>query len=74
MAAIEASFGAAKRFELFTGNRSERTLCLYGRLGYRAFRRQRITDKFVFVFLEKPEGERGDSIASGGIHGKGPDN
>jgi ribosomal protein S18 acetylase RimI-like enzyme len=35
MNAIEAKFPQAKRYELFTGHRSERNLYLYNKLGYK---------------------------------------
>jgi ribosomal protein S18 acetylase RimI-like enzyme len=54
MAAIEARFPTAERFELFTGHRSERNLALYQRLGYSEFRRQTVSDDLTLVFLEKP--------------------
>jgi hypothetical protein len=53
MHAIEAAFASVSRFELFTGNKSERNLYLYHKLGYRGFREQQITDAVRLVFLEK---------------------
>jgi GNAT superfamily N-acetyltransferase len=53
MIEIEAALGQARRFELFTGHRSERNLYLYQKLGYRPFRRQRFTDSLTLVYLEK---------------------
>lgn len=53
MRAIESRFAHAKRFELFTGHQSERNLRFYQRLGYRAFKEERITDTLRMVFLEK---------------------
>ena len=53
MKEIEAVFGQARRFEVFTGHRSERNLHLYQRLGYRPFRRERITPSLTLVYLEK---------------------
>jgi ribosomal protein S18 acetylase RimI-like enzyme len=50
---IEAAFPAARRFELFTGHRSERNLRLYQRLGYRVFKREPAADGVTLVFLEK---------------------
>ena len=51
---IEATFGEAERYELFTGTRSERNLHLYGKLGYRPCRRQQLSAAVELVFLEKP--------------------
>lgn len=53
MRAIESRFAHAKRFELFTGHKSERNLRFYQRLGYRAFKEERVTDTLRMVFLEK---------------------
>ena len=50
---IEEHFADAVRFELFTGEASERALRLYGKLGYRAFDTKRLTDKVTIVLLEK---------------------
>jgi ribosomal protein S18 acetylase RimI-like enzyme len=54
MGEIEACFAAAKRFELFTGHRSERNLHLYRKLGYVAIRTEKATDALSIVFMEKP--------------------
>jgi GNAT superfamily N-acetyltransferase len=54
MHAIEAAFGEAKRFELFTGHKSARNLYLYQKLGYVPFRQQPVSDSLQMVFLEKP--------------------
>jgi ribosomal protein S18 acetylase RimI-like enzyme len=53
MREIEAEFPAARRFELFTGSRSEVNLRLYERLGYRRFREQVLSPSVTLVFLEK---------------------
>jgi ribosomal protein S18 acetylase RimI-like enzyme len=53
MRAIESQFAHADRFELFTGHKSERNLRFYQRLGYRAFKEERVTDALRMVFLEK---------------------
>jgi GNAT superfamily N-acetyltransferase len=50
---IEQIFDHAGRFELFTGDKSTRNLSLYRKLGYKASRRQAITDALTLVFLEK---------------------
>jgi ribosomal protein S18 acetylase RimI-like enzyme len=50
---IEGVFSQAERFELFTGHRSENTLHLYHKLGYREFKRERVSDDLTLVFLEK---------------------
>ncbi len=50
---IETHFPTARRFELFTGHKSAGNLRLYERQGYRAFRRQRVSEKVELVYLEK---------------------
>lgn len=50
---IETHFREAWRYELFTGERSERNLYLYDKLGYRIYRTERLTEKAAIVFLEK---------------------
>ena len=53
MDAIEERFSEADRFELFTGHKSEGNLRFYERLGYRPFRRERVSDTLELVYLEK---------------------
>lgn len=53
MCSAERHFLEARRFELFTGDRSIGNLAFYGRCGYKPFRRQRISDKVTLVYLEK---------------------
>jgi ribosomal protein S18 acetylase RimI-like enzyme len=53
MLEIEKRFEHLKRFELFTGYKSEKNLYLYNKLGYKKFRREKISDKLTLVFLEK---------------------
>ncbi len=53
MAALEAAFPEAARFELFTGHRSDGNLRLYTRLGYREFRRQPVHERLTLVYMEK---------------------
>lgn len=54
MLELEKRFPQAKRFELFTGHRSERNLYLYRKLGYREWRREKVHDRLDLVYLEKP--------------------
>jgi ribosomal protein S18 acetylase RimI-like enzyme len=51
--AIEEHFAQARRYELFTGEKSERNLYFYQKWGYRIFRKKALTDKVPLVFLEK---------------------
>jgi GNAT superfamily N-acetyltransferase len=53
MAAIEERFRGVRRYELFTGHRSERNLYLYRKLGYVPFRTEAASDRLSIVFLEK---------------------
>jgi len=53
MRAIEAEFKQAKRYELFTGHRSERNLYLYQKLGYKIFKSEPDNEKLTTVYLEK---------------------
>ncbi len=50
---IERVFDRCKRFELFTGEKSERNLYLYQKLGYRIFMTAKISDQTNIVYLEK---------------------
>lgn len=53
MTEIEGTFKASLRFELFTGNQSEKNLHLYQKLGYRKFKVAPITERTTIIFLEK---------------------
>ncbi|RJR38429.1 MAG: GNAT family N-acetyltransferase [Deltaproteobacteria bacterium] len=53
MGEIEKSFPQARRFELFTGHRSERNLYLYEKLGYQRISRETVSEKLTLIFLEK---------------------
>ena len=52
MQALEQHFSTARRFELFTGHKSEPALHLYHKLDYREFKRQNMPTHTI-VFLEK---------------------
>ena len=65
---IEHLFSQAARFELFTGHLSERNLYLYNKLGYRPFKRERITDALTLVYLEKVPPVPGPDRKPGGIN------
>lgn len=51
--AVETDFQEADRFELFTGERSERNLYLYRKMGYREFKREPLNERVTLVYLEK---------------------
>jgi ribosomal protein S18 acetylase RimI-like enzyme len=53
METIENRFPSTERFELFTGSRSEGNIRLYEKLGYRIFRKERLSAKVILVFMEK---------------------
>jgi len=53
MHAIEGFFQNVRRFELFTGHKSERNLYLYQKLGYRIFKREKIDINLEIVYMEK---------------------
>jgi ribosomal protein S18 acetylase RimI-like enzyme len=53
MESLESSFGQVQRFELFTGNKSDRNIHLYERLGYKIFKSTEINKNLSFVFMEK---------------------
>jgi anthranilate synthase/aminodeoxychorismate synthase-like glutamine amidotransferase len=52
MHALESDFDSVKRYEIFTGERSDPALRLYGKLGYKEFKRKQM-DTYALVFLEK---------------------
>jgi ribosomal protein S18 acetylase RimI-like enzyme len=55
--ALEGHFGAAERFEIFTGDRSAGNIRLYRRLGYIPFREATLRGEVHLVYLAK-EGSR----------------
>ncbi|MFX1442991.1 MAG: GNAT family N-acetyltransferase [Promethearchaeota archaeon] len=50
---IETKFDNVKRYELFTGYKSERNLYLYQKLGYHQFRSEKINENLQLIYLEK---------------------
>ena len=50
---IERIFNTCRRFELFTGDKSERNLYFYQKLGHKIFKKAKITDQTMIVYLEK---------------------
>ena len=51
--AAENQYPDAKRYELFTSQKSEKNLYLYKKHGYEVFKTKAISDKLTLVFLEK---------------------
>lgn len=50
---IEARFPQARRFEAFTGHKSRRNIYFHRRLGYKIFKRERVSELRDRVFMEK---------------------
>ena len=50
---IESLFPSVKRFELFTGENSNKNLHFYQKLGYTLFKKEKLSDKVSLVYLEK---------------------
>jgi len=53
MQTIENEF-QGKRFELFTGAKSEKNLAFYEKCGYRRFKTEEVKPGLTMVYLEKP--------------------
>ncbi len=50
---LEKAFPQCRRFEVFTGHRSERNLYLYGKLGYKRFKSEPFNQNVEWVYMEK---------------------
>ena len=50
---IEKYFHDVNRYELFTGEKSERNLYLYQKMGYQIYKKEKISHKLTLVYLEK---------------------
>jgi len=53
MSRIETEFPDSRRFEIFTGTKSEKNLAFYQNLGYHPFRYEKLNEKVDMVFLHK---------------------
>ena len=53
MSQIESIFKDVTRFELFTGNKDEKNLYFYQKLGYKQFKTVKVNDDLSMVFMEK---------------------
>jgi GNAT superfamily N-acetyltransferase len=53
MGKIEAFFSTSLRYELFTGNKSEKNIYLYEKLGFKVFKIEEIDLNMSRVFMEK---------------------
>lgn len=52
MGTVEIFF-KCKRYELFTGHRSEKNLALYEKLGYKRYKTETISEALSLIYLEK---------------------
>ena len=50
---IESSFPNVKRFELFTGTKSDDNISLYKKIGYKESHQQDLSQKVRIIFMEK---------------------
>ncbi len=53
MSEIESFFNLCLRYELFTGNISEKNVRLYEKIGYQIFKIEKINANLSMVYLEK---------------------
>jgi ribosomal protein S18 acetylase RimI-like enzyme len=53
MHAIENKFSGARRYELFTGEKSGKNLALYGKLGYSEYRKKQQSANVMLICMEK---------------------
>jgi ribosomal protein S18 acetylase RimI-like enzyme len=53
LSAAENQYPTAVRYELFTGQKSEKNLHLYEKAGYRIFEIKVVSEKLTLVYLEK---------------------
>jgi GNAT superfamily N-acetyltransferase len=56
MHAIENKFSSARRYELFTGDKSEKNLALYGKLGYSKYMKKPQSTNVMLICMEKKKG------------------
>jgi len=53
LGSVESIFLSARRFELFTGDRSLKNIALYSSIGYRETKREPLNDRVILVYMEK---------------------
>jgi len=53
MNAMEAHFSEVQRYELFTGTKSTKNICLYKRMGYKPFKEQVVNESLSLIYMEK---------------------
>lgn len=56
MHAVESKFSGVRRYELFTGHKSEKNLALYGKLGYCTYKEKTQNDNVILICMEKRKG------------------
>lgn len=50
---VEKIFDTCKRFELYTGYKSEKNISLYKKIGYQIFKNKAIDEKAYLIYMEK---------------------
>ena len=50
---LENWFSESIRFELFTGDKDEKNICFYSKLGYKVFKEEAHEDNVKFIYFEK---------------------
>ncbi len=53
LAAIECKYPTCRRFELFTGIKSQRNIRLYEKAGYKAYKTEAVSSKLSLICFEK---------------------
>lgn len=53
MKTIENYFSEAKRFEVYAGHKSFKNLILYKNMGYKEFKRKKLSKNMELIYLEK---------------------
>ncbi|MDR0792516.1 MAG: GNAT family N-acetyltransferase [Chitinophagaceae bacterium] len=59
MKAIENYFDRCKKYELFTGHKSEKNLYLYKKIGYTKFSKKIVNENLTLIFLRKENSNTG---------------
>lgn len=53
MDAVEDHFASARRYEIFTGYRSQRNIAIYERRGYRMYKIEQAAEDLAYIHMEK---------------------
>jgi N-acetylglutamate synthase-like GNAT family acetyltransferase len=51
--AAEEAFPRAKRFEVFTGSKSDRNITRFRKLGYQEFKTEQATPAITWIYMQK---------------------